>query len=112
MRHYGIVAFLSCCSVLGGCSASEPQPPPGPGEDTAHALTIHTGEFEVPAGDSFECFYTDTMTDKELSVVSATAVAHPVAVRYAWDRWPAGCNLFNADGLPAAPFRADVPSRP
>jgi sialate O-acetylesterase len=40
-------------------------------------------------------------------VVSSPAVSAPVAVRYAWDNYPDGCNLFNAAGLPAAPFRTD-----
>jgi sialate O-acetylesterase len=26
---------------------------------------------------------------------------------YAWDNYPEGCNLYNAAGLPAAPFRTD-----
>ena len=34
-------------------------------------LTFQTGEFEIPPGDSFECFYTDTFTEKELAVTSA-----------------------------------------
>jgi sialate O-acetylesterase len=40
-------------------------------------------------------------------VVKSDKVAAPVAVRYAWDNYPFGCNLFNAAGLPAAPFRTD-----
>jgi sialate O-acetylesterase len=28
-------------------------------------------------------------------------------VRYAWDNYPDGCNLYNAAGLPASPFRTD-----
>jgi sialate O-acetylesterase len=45
--------------------------------------------------------------DGDTVVVSSDAIAAPVAVRYAWDRWPEGCNLFNKDGLPAPPFRTD-----
>jgi sialate O-acetylesterase len=40
-------------------------------------------------------------------VVSSPAVAAPVAVRYAFSCWPAGANLYNREGLPAAPFRTD-----
>jgi sialate O-acetylesterase len=40
-------------------------------------------------------------------VVSSSAVSAPVAARYAWDNYPEGCNLVNAAGLPAAPFRTD-----
>ncbi len=35
-------------------------------------LTFTTPEFEVPTGDSFTCFYTDTYTDREIAVASAT----------------------------------------
>lgn len=41
-------------------------------------------------------------------IVRAPAVREPVAVRYAWADNPEGCNLFNAEGLPASPFRTDV----
>jgi len=34
-------------------------------------------------------------------------IAEPVAVRYAWSDNPEGCNLYNAEGLPAEPFRTD-----
>ncbi len=38
-------------------------------------------------------------------VVSSAAVSAPAAVRYGWANVP-DCNLFNAAGLPASPFRA------
>jgi sialate O-acetylesterase len=41
-------------------------------------------------------------------VVSHPKVSQPVAVRYAWQDNP-DCNLFNGAGLPASPFRTDVP---
>ena len=37
-------------------------------------------------------------------VVSSSAVSNPAYVRYGWSNSP-DCNLFNADGLPASPFR-------
>jgi sialate O-acetylesterase len=40
-------------------------------------------------------------------VVSSPEVERPVAVRYAWDNYPDGANLYNGAGLPAAPFRTD-----
>jgi len=40
-------------------------------------------------------------------IVKSSAVPAPVAVRYAWDNYPFGCNLYNAASLPAAPFRTD-----
>jgi sialate O-acetylesterase len=41
-------------------------------------------------------------------VVSSDRVATPVAVRYAWADNPEGANLYNAEGLPASPFRTDA----
>jgi sialate O-acetylesterase len=45
--------------------------------------------------------------DGDSVVVSSPDVLKPVAVRYAWDNYPVGCNLYNTAGLPAAPFRTD-----
>ncbi len=39
-------------------------------------------------------------------IVSGASITKPVAVRYAWENDPA-CNLINAAGLPASPFRTD-----
>ncbi len=41
------------------------------------------------------------------STSGAIASSSPVAVRYAWANNPARANLYNRDGLPAAPFRTD-----
>lgn len=40
-------------------------------------------------------------------VVYSSEAAEPVAVRYAFCQDPAGCNLYNRQGLPAVPFRTD-----
>ena len=45
--------------------------------------------------------------DGDAAVVHADSVPAPVAVRYAWANYPASANLYNAAGLPAAPFRSD-----
>jgi sialate O-acetylesterase len=41
-------------------------------------------------------------------VVWSDQVPDPVAVRYAWANNPAEPNLYNKEGLPAAPFRTDT----
>lgn len=46
------------------------------------------------------------MIDGHRVIVSSPKVAKPVAVRYGWADFPA-VNLFNANGLPASPFRTD-----
>ena len=40
-------------------------------------------------------------------VVRSKVIKKPVAVRYAWADNPEGANLYNREGLPAAPFRTD-----
>lgn len=44
--------------------------------------------------------------DGDTIVVESDAVPNPIAVRYGWADNPA-CNLYNKEGLPAAPFRTD-----
>jgi sialate O-acetylesterase len=41
-------------------------------------------------------------------VVSSARVTQPIRVRYAWADNPDKANLFNAEGLPASPFEAQV----
>jgi len=56
-------------------------------------ITFSTGEFEVPPGDSFECFYTNTTTPRELGVnrSSGTQVkgGHHITVYYTDIKRPA-----------------------
>ena len=40
-------------------------------------------------------------------IVKGKGIRKPVAVRYAWADNPEGANLYNREGLPAAPFRTD-----
>ena len=40
-------------------------------QEDANKLSFSTGEFEVPAGDSFTCFYLDKYTEQDLAVVDA-----------------------------------------
>jgi len=56
------------------------------------------------AGRQFE--WAQAYLDGDRVVVSSSCVAHPVAVRYSWSDNP-DVNLFNKNGLPAAPFRTD-----
>lgn len=46
--------------------------------------------------------------DGDTLLVWAADMKAPKAVRYAWSDNPAGCNLYNAEGLPASPFRTDT----
>jgi len=62
--------------------------------------------FEV-AGDDRKFVQAQAKIDGDSVVVTSRDVKSPLAVRYAWDSYPEGCNLYNDAGLPAAPFRTD-----
>jgi sialate O-acetylesterase len=49
----------------------------------------------------------EAVIDGATVVVSSPEVTEPTAVRYAYAMNPAGCNLYNKEGLPAAPFATD-----
>ncbi|WP_246074229.1 sialate O-acetylesterase [Flavobacterium daemonense] len=62
-------------------------------------------EFEIAGYD--KVFYPATAKiDKKTIVVSSPNVKEPIAVRFAWKAVPEP-NLFNAENLPASPFRTD-----
>ena len=58
------------------------------------------------AGKDKNFVWADATVDGDTVVLSAAAVAEPVAVRYAWANNPV-CNLYNKAELPAVPFRTD-----
>lgn len=59
------------------------------------------------AGADYNFVWAQAKIEGDTVVASSPQVPQPVAVRYAWADNPAGCNLYNANGLPAAPFRTD-----
>jgi len=58
------------------------------------------------AGADKKFVWADAKIEGDTVVVSSDKVAEPVAVRYAWADNPV-CNLYNAEELPASPFRTD-----
>ena len=58
------------------------------------------------AGPDRRFVWADAKIVGETVVVSSSNVKDPAAVRYAWAPNPE-CNLYNAEGLPASPFRTD-----
>jgi sialate O-acetylesterase len=59
------------------------------------------------AGEDEKYVWADAKLEGETVLVSHPEVPAPVSVRYAWSDNPDGCNLINAAGLPAIPFRTD-----
>jgi sialate O-acetylesterase len=49
-----------------------------------------------------------TVINENTVMVTSDAVEKPVAVRYGWADNPDDLNLYNAEGLPANPFRTDM----
>jgi sialate O-acetylesterase len=62
--------------------------------------------FEI-AGQDHVWHYAKAEIRADKVIVSSDSVASPVAVRYGWADDAKDDNLFNKDGLPAAPFRTD-----
>lgn len=58
------------------------------------------------AGHDRRFVWADARIEGDHVIVSSPEVPRPVAVRYGWADNPQ-CNLFNSEGLPAAPFRTD-----
>jgi len=52
-------------------------------------------------------FWAEAVIDGDSVVVSCPEVQQPVAVHYAYNGNPSGCNLYNKNGLPASPFRTE-----
>jgi sialate O-acetylesterase len=89
---------------VGGGLTIGPTPVSGP--DITPAPTNALVTFTV-AGEDKRWLAAQAHIDGDTVVVSSPDVAHPVAVRYGWETPPI-CNLYNKEGLPAAPFRSDA----
>ncbi len=72
-------------------------------EDTGAGLS----RFAVAGADQKWYWADAKIVAKDTVEVSCDKVAQPVAVRYAWQANPLGCNLYSKEGLPATPFRTD-----
>jgi sialate O-acetylesterase len=60
------------------------------------------------AGTDKKFYWAQAALDGNTVVVWSDAVAEPAAVRYGWAANPEDVNLYNKEGLPAAPFRTDT----
>ena len=62
--------------------------------------------FEIAGADN-KFFPAKAVIEGQSVIVSSPSVSNPEAVRFGWANVPDG-NLFNAEGLPASPFRSKV----
>ena len=58
-------------------------------------------------GDNKRFVWANAKIERDKVIVWNDAIAHPVAVRYAWADNPEGANLYNIGDLPASPFRTN-----
>lgn len=47
------------------------------------------------------------IVDKNKIEVSSSEISRPIHVRYAWQGYPEGANLYNKEGLPTAVFTTE-----
>lgn len=78
--------------------------------NTGSGLITNNGEapgyFSI-AGSDKKFVWAEAKIEGNKVIVSSNGVDHPLYVRYAWADNPFGANLYNAEGLPASPFRTD-----
>jgi sialate O-acetylesterase len=96
----GDVATLTFDSAGGGLIARETDSAGRP--VSAGALV----GFSVAGADGKFVWADARITGRDTVTVHSPAVPHPVAVRFGWANYPV-VNLYNAEGLPASPFRTD-----
>jgi sialate O-acetylesterase len=79
------------------------------GKPPVSASADELAGFELCGSDKVFYWATDAqiISSNQVRIANIADVASPVAVRYAWQRYPR-CNLFNSEGLPAEPFRTDA----
>ena len=78
--------------------------------DTGSGLVAKGGNlkyFAIAGADGNYVWATATIKGNAVEVYS-NDVPHPAHVSYAWADNPAGANLYNKEGLPAAPFKIEV----
>jgi len=89
--------------------------PPRAGDTNARSALVYeaeTGHLLQPlkgfsiCGEDRKFVWAGARIVDDKVVVHSDEVAKPVAVRYGWADFPV-VNLWNADGLPASPFRTD-----
>lgn len=89
------VTMLGCALLAYGCGSDAASPGAAPPEETKTVgFRFSTGKFTIQPGDTFECFYTDTITDRQLNVNAAKGVqgpgGHHLTVYYTDQKVPVG----------------------
>lgn len=80
-------------------------------ENAGSGLQAKNGKlrwFVLAGGDGKYVFADAVIKGRDCVVLSSPKVRRPVSVAYAWANCPHGCNLYNSEGLPGAPFRKEI----
>ena len=77
------------------------------GVSEAGTLLVSSLKGFAIAGADRKWFPATARIDRDEVILFSDAVPHPEVVRYNWKGYPIG-NLYNRQGLPAAPFRTDT----
>lgn len=90
IRWFGVVATMALVAT-GGCNDESETEETG---KVTSELSIDLPSFDIPVGESFQCFYSDVITDKELSVVKASGKqvdgGHHLTLYYVDNERPVG----------------------
>ncbi len=91
-RHFVLALALGAAATSCGEDSekqpsNEPQYEPNKVYEEADGIVFTTEEFEIPVGDSFTCFYTNHITEEELSIIGADGLqgngGHHILAYYA-----------------------------
>src|SRR5262245_51705458 len=67
------LAALSVTGIVVAAGACDESTPDDDGTDTTEqTITVELPAFKIPTGESFKCYYSDVITDEDLSVISAS----------------------------------------
>ena len=99
----GAKVRISFVTVGGGLTLGSS---PFQADDTLPIITTGLRGFALAGADG-RWFAATGLIDGNSVLLASDAVPHPEAVRYNWSGFPEG-NLYNREGLPAAPFRTDA----
>lgn len=95
----GFSMVFAVAIAAAGCGTNDKTSGPSGSAPTAESSKIKpfkfsTGKFEIQPGDTFECFYTDTITDRQINVKNAYGTqskgGHHITVYYAEQKQPVG----------------------
>src|SRR5688572_12181983 len=88
-----VLGVLALGCALAGTSCEEATPDDDTNTDE-QSITVTLPNFTIPVGESFRCYYSDVVTEEELSVITAVGAqvegGHHLSVYYVDNERPVG----------------------